>query len=320
MDLDLVSTAEMNDLIALAAGIRWPWPTSGGTPIREGHPDYDKAKMLVADRDKLVSAVTRLLSEGELKKAVKLAADSWRVWLVARDPAGGRAFLAPVLGNHTQLNSADHAYVLYGDGLLALWQGNAAESRASNDEALEIALDTGDQRALVLAHLGIARVEVDHGDAERAMIHVLESRLHVQDLGPEWDQAPLFIHAQVCRKMKDFESAASLFAQSVELNRQIDDRGMIMAELENLGRMEARLGSADDAGRHFAESVEVGFAIDKYRRVMMDLNDAMVEAAHRDQAKLRPLVEKIEAAMSDLDMELGWDDGGDWEWVRNSLR
>ena len=51
-------------------------------------------------------------------------------------------------------------------------------------------------------------------------------------------QAPLFLHASATRLTGDYDQAAALFEQSLELNRKIGDQGMVAAELQNLGFVE----------------------------------------------------------------------------------
>src|SRR5204862_419558 len=83
-------------------------------------------------RDELAAAARGLDADA----AAELAAGAWRVWMAACDVAGGRAFLAGVLDRPGAARSRWRALALYGDGLLAYWQGEIGVSRARDEGAL----------------------------------------------------------------------------------------------------------------------------------------------------------------------------------------
>ncbi|OLE00531.1 MAG: hypothetical protein AUG91_04010 [Actinobacteria bacterium 13_1_20CM_4_69_9] len=155
------------------------FPSSAGRPFRAPDPG------LLARRDELAAAA--------------LAARACRVWMAARDVAGGRAFLAGVLDRPGAGRSRWRALALYGEGLLAYWQGEIGVSRARNEEALAIAEEHADDEALALAHVGLSRVLLEEGDHERAREHALAARRFAARLGTLMGQAPLHMEAQVAR-------------------------------------------------------------------------------------------------------------------------
>src|SRR5213594_4649180 len=90
----------------------------------------------------------------------------------------------------------------------------------------------------------------------------VKSREFARSLEPATGQAPLFLHASATRLTGDYDHAAALFEQSLELNRKIQDQGMVAAELQNLGFVEIHRGNVDAAERYFMEGEKIGPASD----------------------------------------------------------
>ena len=98
-----------------------------------------------------------------------------------------------------------------------------------------------DPEAETLAHLGLSRVDFEEGNCQSALFHASKARKLSRGLDMSFGQAPLFMEAQSRRMLGNYNEAASLFRQSVELNRKIGDIGMVVAELTNLGFVEVHL-------------------------------------------------------------------------------
>ena len=116
-------SADPRELLAISRGVRWDFPSSAGNPLR----DRADAEPLLARRDDFLAASTTL----DPDEATELAANIWRLWIVARDFAGGRAFLATVLDGRRAPRSRWRALALCGDGVFAWWQGEREDARRS---------------------------------------------------------------------------------------------------------------------------------------------------------------------------------------------
>jgi ATP/maltotriose-dependent transcriptional regulator MalT len=272
------------------------FPTSAGRPWRT--PDAEPV-----DRRGELAADARRLDDDQ---AAELAACAWRLWMAARDVSGGRAFLAEALDRPDAPRSRWRALALYGDGLLAYWDGDAAAARARSEEALEIAQELGDEEALVLAHLGLSRALLEQGDHGRAREHAVESRRHASQFGEAMGQAPMHMEAQAARAAGDYDEAAAVFEQSLALNRRIDDPSMVPVELQNLGMVEIRRGNVDAAERYFAELPP---AADAYGR----FNDAAVAFGKGDALRAQQLLAGVE------DDAFASDDRADLDWLREQV-
>jgi tetratricopeptide (TPR) repeat protein len=295
-----VTREEAERLLELARAARWTFPSSFGRPAPAG----ETVDRLTAERDRLVEAASVLDEEA----GVALAAHAWRVWVLAGDVGGGRAFLATVL-HRAQQPSRALALALYGDGLLALREGAVKESRARNQAALEAAQAVGDPEALALAHLGLSRVAFEEGDYERALAQARAAREHARSLEPALGQGPLHTEAQSTRMLGDLHRAAELLAESLALNRRIGDPGMVAVELHNLGHVEIRRGNVETAERIFDE---LGASDDTHGT----LNGAALAHARGDDHRARELLARAEQVRG----ELAADDRAELDWLRERLR
>ena len=219
-----------------------------------------------------------------------------------------------------ECNSArSRALALYGDGLLAFWQGNVDASRERSEASLVAAETANDPEALALAHLGVSRAVFESGNHEQAAHHAIQARDHARDLAPAMSQAPLHMHAQATRLAGDYDKAADLFEKSLELNRRIGDEGMVLVELHNLGHVEIRRGNVDAAERYFEECATTGDADDPYGMAMTTLNQAVVAFARSDLTLARTLMDRIDSIFQEAEMEPAADDRAEIESLRRRL-
>src|SRR5256885_14421533 len=108
---------EARALLARSRELRFSFPSSFGNPGLVGE---------APERERFAEAARAL----DVEQAAELAANAWRLWMVApRDVEGGRRFL----------DGRTSSLALYGAGLLALRAGDVAASRRLNEEALELA-------------------------------------------------------------------------------------------------------------------------------------------------------------------------------------
>jgi tetratricopeptide (TPR) repeat protein len=294
-------------LVELARGIQPDFPSSAGRPFRA--PDEE----LLARRDEFVQAAHDL----EPAAATELAARTWRLWMAARDPEGGRAFLAEVLDGGKDRSSRWRSLALYGDGLFAFWLGARADSRSRNEEALEIARGLEDPETLVLAHLGLSRALLVDGDFASARRHAAAACDGAEPFGDAMLQGALHLHAQAVRLLGDDDEAARLFEQSLALNQRLDAQGMVDVEHHNLGHVEVHRRNVEAAAEHFAQTPH---SDDDYGRAMANLNEASVAFLRGEVDRARTLLESAEATFAGSHLEhAAVDDRFELEWLRNQL-
>lgn len=303
-----MNSDEAQRLLELSREARWTFPSSTGKPVRGDEPWLAP---LAAEQRALAEAA-RVLADDE---AVELAANVWRLWMVSRDIDGGRAFLGEVLGRDGGAPRA-RSLALYGDGLFAFWQGAIDDSRARNEEARALA---DDPEALALANLGLSRASLSAGDAESARAFALEASNQARGGGEALGQAPLHLHAQSVRMLGDYDEAARLFRESLDLNRRIDDPGMIGVELHNLAHVELHRGDLAEAEGLFAELAAHDAGEDPYSGALGRLNEAALAFARGDREEARALLAQLDRELDESGVELAPDDEFERGWLRGRV-
>ena len=273
--LGVVTPEEARALLERSRELRFAFPSSFGNPGLEGE---------APDRAELVEAVQVLPAE----QADELAANTWRLWMTEpRDVEGGRSFLEGRMGS----------LALYGAGLLALRDGDVAESRRLNEQALVLA---NNPQAEALAHLGLSRVALEEGNPEEALRRALEAREAAEPLDEELGRVTFHLQAHSLRATGDLDRAAELFEESLALNRRVGDSGMVEVERYNLGFVNLRRGDTRAAERYLSDAADDPLAA------------AALAYVQGDRDRARALLDKVEG---DLPVE----DRAELEWLRSRV-
>jgi tetratricopeptide (TPR) repeat protein len=308
---------QANRLLTLSREAEWAFPTSFSSSNLTA-PGAGWVERLLAERPGLTEAARWLVAEGDLDAACELAANAWRLWLLAGDPAGGRAFLATVLDADGAEPSRWRALALYGDGFLAIKLGETGQSLARNEAALTVADAVGDLEGRALGLLGLSRVAFERGD-DGAVALANRAFTAAQKLGPAMRQAPLHMFAQALRLRGDLPAAVTLFRESLALNRQIGDAGMVAVELHNLGHVELHLGNVDAAERLFADAAEMASPDDPYDAAMTSLSGAAIAFAHGDRERAATLLRDARATLAEAGIEPARDDAFELDRLTDRL-
>jgi len=312
-----ISREEADRLLERSREARWKFPSSSGSPVLAGQDVW--AEQLLSERESFADAARSLIESGDDHKATELGANVWRLWVMARDPLGGRAFLAAVLDSREGEPSRARALALYGDGLLAFMVGAHEDARARSEASLDAARTVHDPEALALAHLGLSRVAFLDGDYERARSLAAQAREFARALDPAMGQAPLHMHAQGTRLTGDYEQAEALLEESLGLNRRLGDQGMVGVELHNLGHVEIHLGNIDAAERYFAACEQLGASDDAYTVAMTHLNQAVLAFARGEHNRAGALLADAESVLEETGTDPAPDDQFEIDWLRGQL-
>ena len=313
------SDEEARQILGLSRELHWTFPSSQGTPIIKGHPTSQQVEHAVQERESYANAARVFFDNGDEEGAVEIASNTWRLWRVALDVAGGRAFLASILDKGEKKPSRARSLALYGDALLAFLQGKIEESRQRSQAALDAALAVNDPEALTLAYVALSRVAFQDGDYTQSLSLAVKAREFARNQDPALGQAPLFLHASATRMTGDHDQAAALFEQSLALNRKINDQGMVRAELQNLGLVEIHRGNTDSAERYFAESERLGSTHDPYGMAMASLYGAFIAFGQGNKNESRTLLQRAQAILKEAKMDAGPDDQFEINWLSAHL-
>ena len=291
-----------------------------GKPVRQDPETMSWINRAFQEQESFVEAAGFLVQKGEADAAMEIAANTWRLWIISKDLDGGRKFLANIL-DHTKVTPSRHrALALYGDGLLALKLGRLEESKERNRVALDTARIVDDPEAFALSNLGLSRVAFDEGRYEDARSLASAAREYCFELDESIGQAPLHLQAQSIRMLGDYDKAVMLLTESLDLNRRIGDKGMVMVELHNLGHVEAHRGNIDAAEAYFTEAEEMGTASDPYTAAMTRLNKASTAYGRGKDEEVRASLEDSETILRHAGIEAAHDDKFEIDWLRDRVQ
>jgi tetratricopeptide (TPR) repeat protein len=280
-------------------------------------PDQPEHPAELTDRDAIAEAVRASVASGDHEAAAELAANNWRLWMAAGDVAGGRQVMAVALSSVGKPSRA-RALALYGDGVLAFRAGEQADSKARNEEALEVSRAVGDSEAEALALVGLSRVALRDGDYERVRSLAAEARALTQGLAPDAGAVALHLEAAGTRLSGALDEAVDLYTESLELNRTLDDARMAGIEHHNLGHVELHRGNAAVAERHFAKAAAAR-TDSPYDSAMTSLNNAALAFAAGERDRAAKLLARVESTLAEAGISLDPDDQFEVDWLRERL-
>ena len=162
---------------------------------------------------------------------------------------------------------------------------------------------------------------VENSNYAQAQTLAQKARESARGLDPAVGQAPLFLHAQSTRLLGDYDGAAELFQQSLDLNRRINDQGMVAAKLQNLGFVELHRGNLEHAKRCFTEFEKLGFSDDAYFSGMNLFAQAYLvyaESGEKDRSQI--LFQRAQDIFKEAKITPGPDDQFEINWIREQLK
>lgn len=143
----------------------------------------------------------------------------------------------------------------YQHGMTAFRQGDQGSAAAAFEESLQSARASGDDETVVLAMMGLARVDLRRGDFIAVRRRSEEALALAESLGPAARQHPLHLLAAADRVEGRYEDAASRYRESIELNRALGNERWVDMETMNLAAAERGLGHLEDAETHLREAL-----------------------------------------------------------------
>lgn len=310
----VIEADDADRLLALSREADWTYPTSSGRPVASTPPAW--LDRVAAEQSAYVDAIRTLQERGDVEAATEIAANTWRLWVLQRQDAEGRAMLALVL-DRASGESRALALAMYGDSLLAFRLGDLEASRVRAEAALACAASVHDARAEALAHLALSRVEFSDGRYEQAREHASASLSLARGLEPGFRQAPLHMLAQATRFEGDPNDAASLFRESLALNQELGDLGMVAVEQHNLGHVELGLGHVDVAQQLFEQCASSGD--DPYGVAMTRFNEASIAHARGETERALDLLRQARETLSDAGIEFAADDALEFQRLERRL-
>ena len=214
-------------------------------------------------------------------------ASTWRRWLAAGESRAGHEVLAKALAAIEQPSRA-RAICLYADGLFLFRLGEQRASRERNEEALAVARRVGDPETESLALVGLSRVAFREGRHEEVVELATRARELAARAGSQAEAAPLHMQAAGTRLLREYDRAAELYRESMELARRLGNKRGVAMEQHNLAYVELHRGNVDEAERLFSARLDYArTSADSYEHAMTALNEAAIAAARHDDERAR---------------------------------
>jgi predicted ATPase/class 3 adenylate cyclase len=210
---------------------------------------------LEAEHENLRAALRRTIERGEAQAAARLAGALWRFWMLRAHLSEGRMWLERTLTltERAPVSASRRVKLLTGFGVLVRSQGDLDLAQEKLDEAVRLARNEGDQRALALALMSLGIVALHRGDYRRAHDLHAESLQLWRDQNDPWGESVALTNlALVAHSEGEFDRARALYEESLRISRALGDRFNAAVSLQNLGNAMLILGD-DEAARSFVE-------------------------------------------------------------------
>jgi predicted ATPase/class 3 adenylate cyclase len=180
--------------------------------------------------DNLRAALEWSLTEGDIKKGLRLAGALWRFWEVRSYLSEGRERLAAILRRAEALGlgeTVEYTRAVNTAGRLAWAQGDYASGQPYFEKCLIINERLGDRLGVAFALSGLGTLAWSRGDYESAYPYYEECLTVGRELGEEgkWIAADALTGLGIVAiSRSDYESARSLFDESLTMFRELGDR------------------------------------------------------------------------------------------------
>ncbi len=227
----------------------------------------DWLNRLEADHDNLRAALGWLAHSGEPEAFLRLARSLWIFWLFRGSYAEGRAWLERALardGETSPLVRREALFLrreaLFGLGLLAVNQGDAARAESCFAKSLAVAQAHGDPAGVTYGWLGLGFVAMHLRQFGQAATHLEEALAAARRLG---DRVPASVGAGLALSFLGalayaqdaLPLATSRFEEALLDQRGVDDRWGIGFSLVGLGYAARDRGDSARAAASFAEGL-----------------------------------------------------------------
>lgn len=139
--------------------------------------------------------------------------------------------------------------------MLAFRDGDQARAASAFEASLVLARASGDDRVVVLAMMGLARVDLRRRDLTAVRRRCEEALWLAEGLDPAARQHPLHLLATADRIEGGYAAAVERYRESLALNRRLGDERWVTIEMMNLAAAKRGLGRLDDAEAQLHEAL-----------------------------------------------------------------
>ncbi|MDQ3696329.1 MAG: tetratricopeptide repeat protein [Chloroflexota bacterium] len=251
-------------------------------PGLEGPAQVESLNRLERDHANLRAALD-WLGAHDAAAATTLGGALWRFWLLRGHFSEGRARLERLIQlPAANVSAADRIAVLNGAGVLAESQGESEHAARLHAEALALARDAGDSRAIASSLNNLGVVAMNQGDYERADTLLNENIAIARELGDAMSEAKALTDlGNVAYYRGNLDQAAVSYQSSLDLVRQIGDVTEIADALNNLSVIAFSGESYAAAGLLLDEALRLRQSVGDKKGIAQVLNNQAEVARHQ---------------------------------------
>ncbi len=259
---------------------------------------------LEAEHDNFRAAMAWLTGRRDAVRAVRLAGEMARFWMVRGYLSEGCAALEQALALGSEVSSA-RAYALSMLSSLETTRGDIAAGLAACEASLAVWQRLDNPMAVAMMRSNVGVLLTQQGDFARARA-ILEEAHAFQEQGTNKGAlaSTLGSLGEVARYEGNFAEAEALARQSLTLWRELEQPVPIAIQLNNLGRIATRQGETAQAGAYLREALTLRRELGDQKGLLWSLDAVAGLAAARgrlaEAARLFGAGETLEAAQGIL--------------------
>ena len=206
--------------------------------------------------DNLRAALDWAEETGNVETGLRIAAAIWRFWQLRGRLSEGRDRLERLLAMPSPTRDDVRARALGALGGIAYWQNDNAVTRASYEQAVDIARGTGDPKLLAAALFDLSFIPFMEQDADRAETILREGLAAAEQAGDR------LLTADIWTGMSFLEfdqgrpaEGLALRRRAIERYREEGDGWKVAENLTGLAMMSRSAGDVDAARTHLREGL-----------------------------------------------------------------
>jgi predicted ATPase/transcriptional regulator with XRE-family HTH domain len=236
--------------------------------------------------DNLRAAIKWSLEALELEMAIHLCISF--PWKFLYQLSEGRNWLEKILvaAQDSALSPSLRANVLNELGDIAYLQCDYGASRPAHEEALALAREVSDKRAIAYALYGLGNLAINQAEYKWAVVLADECLPLAWEIDDKWLVAMvLTLLGEMSRLQGDFVLATSRYREGLALFHRLGDKYFTPILLDNLGVILWHQGNYDEAAEIFADCLAISKQFNNYRQIALALERLAKVALIQNQPK-----------------------------------
>jgi predicted ATPase/class 3 adenylate cyclase/Flp pilus assembly protein TadD len=231
------------------------------------------------EHDNIRAALKWSIGAGEVQTGQRAAAALWRFWHQRGHLAEGRRKLEHLLEIPGGERSKARFDALIGAGGLAYWQNDYPATERFYAEALEIANELGDRRAIAEGMFNLSFVDRIRGDVDEGMAKLRKVLQVARSIGDQQLIADsLFLLGNQELREGRAQDALPMVDEALAIFRKLDNRFALADSLSGLGSVYRLLGNTEAAGEAHRQALEIFVEVGNPTGIAMVLEEiAMLE-------------------------------------------